>query len=1199
MLGLFLLFAVSAFGQTTNTITTSGSWVVPVGVTSIQVEAWGGGGGGGGTASVASKSGGGGSGGCYVKHTTIAVTPGESLTITIGAGGTGGVGSGSVTQSVDGGSSSVARSATTLIRAGGGIKGIYLSAGGAGTGGLAVTTDNSGFEGSFSYKGGDGANGINGVSSGLGTPAFGGGAAGSSGNGSGITAGTGGGAGAVPLTASGSGNVGTAPGGGGGGGASGGVSAKNGGAGGLGQVKITYTPTTPTLSLSVASLSGFITTTDAVSASQTINISGFNLTADIIVSPATTNFEVSLSASTGYGTSVTIPFGSGTVPATLIYVRIKLGATAGSISESIIFTSTGATSQTLTASGLVTTNYYYDGSGSLADVTNWGTATNGTGTNPTDFITLAGQLFNIRNTASVATTAAWTVAGTGSKIIVGDASVAGVTLTVASGFAITTTSPAVLDITAASNGANSVILQDTVTPAFGIMAATSEVHYQANISTGTTKIFGKLFVDGSGTTTTFSGISTVQTSLFVASGATMATGTNSTNYVIINTGASVTINGTFQTLKALGFVSSNVVTASSSFPAIQFIGAESLTLGAASTIGFNRASSGTAQTIDVRTDYVNLAISGLDNNKTFAAGTLGVSGALTITITGTSVLTQPSTTTINYTGASAQTLPSVITAYSSLGISGAATKTLAVAATVSGVLTVGTGATLATGGFLTLKSDANGTARVAPVLGSITGNVTVERYIPAKRAWRALTAPVVGSTNNSVFYNWQNNGTSGTSTSTGVEIWSNAPTNASVTTGGGGGSTLSYSSSGNSWSGITDTTNTPLFSATLNNPFMVFVTGPYASTNISSGATATTLKATGSLIIGTKTYATTGLQYTFIGNPYASPLSLTAMLADTDNLTNFGNGIWIWDSNGNASVGSYNYFDKIASAYTYSNPIVSTAEIQSGQAFFVQSVASATFSIKETHKGTSVINTVLRDAAPAQLLRVGLYKEINSEWSGLDGAMTVITPNADANQTPNKMVNGTENVAFTKNSGLFASNHHLPLVASDVLNVKVWNTTAGTNYKLKIYTEQFTSNLTATLEDVFTNARTPLPLDGSAVEYPFAVTTDALSTGNRFRIVFQTSALGINNPKANGFSVLPNPVTSDSFQVNLGTLATGTYSYTICNALGQEVEKGSINNVAQNTNYTVKFRETAATGIYIMKIKGTDNSVFTAKIIKK
>ncbi|MEY3499530.1 MAG: hypothetical protein RL308_1199, partial [Bacteroidota bacterium] len=188
----------------------------------------------------------------------------------------------------------------------------------------------------------------------------------------------------------------------------------------------------------------------------------------------------------------------------------------------------------------------------------------------------------------------------------------------------------------------------------------------------------------------------------------------------------------------------------------------------------------------------------------------------------------------------------------------------------------------------------------------------------------------------------------------------------------------------------------------------------------------------------------------------------------------------------------------------------------------------------------------------------------------------------------------------TKNGLLFASEHHLPLVASDVLNVRVWNTTAGANYKLKINTEQFiTTNLDATLEDLFTNSITPLILDGTAVEYPFSVTTEAASTGNRFKIVFENSALGINNPKASEIRILPNPITGDTFLINLGTLSTGAYSYSICTALGQEVEKGNINNVAQNTNYTVKLKNSSAAGMYIMKVTGTDNTVFTAKLIKK
>ncbi|MCF8320145.1 MAG: T9SS type A sorting domain-containing protein, partial [Flavobacterium sp.] len=595
----------------------------------------------------------------------------------------------------------------------------------------------------------------------------------------------------------------------------------------------------------------------------------------------------------------------------------------------------------------------------------------------------------------------------------------------------------------------------------------------------------------------------------------------------------------------------------------------------------------------------------VSTNLTLTSGLLTTSGNLTLANAATIVRsagslsaapTFGSTVNVTYNGATAISsdyeIPTESSVLNNLTVNNAAGVTLASATNLNNKLTVTSG-TLTTAGLLTLKSAECCTAYVGQLAtGAVTGLVTVERYIPGKRAWRSLTAPVIRDDNNSVFYNWQNAGNP--IANTGVEIWSNNQTHSSVTNGGSGSSMLSYSSSGNSWSGVTDTSTTNLFSSTINNPFMVFVTGPYGSTNISNGYNATTLKATGSLIIGTKTYPTTGSQYTFIGNPYASPLSLTAMLDDAENSTNFSNGIWIWDSNGNASVGSYNYFDKTARAYSYNasstpavTPISASAEIQSGQAFFVQSSSGngASFSIKEAHKGTSVINTVLRNDIPAQLLRVGLYKQENTEWSGRDGAMTVILNDANANQTPNKMANGTENIAFTKNAGLFASNHHLPLLASDVLNIRVWRTTTGANYKLKINTEQFAStSLNATLEDLFTNSRTPLNLEGTAVEYPFTVTTDALSSGDRFRIVFQNAVLGTNNPTATGFSIVPNPVTGDAFQVNLGTLATGIYTYYIYNAIGQEVEKGTLNNATQNTNYEVKMSN-AATGIYIMKIK--------------
>jgi hypothetical protein len=73
--------------------------------------------------------------------------------------------------------------------------------------------------------------------------------------------------------------------------------------------------------------------------------------------------------------------------------------------------------------GLAQTNYYSKAAGNLNLLSSWGTATNGTGANPLNF-TAVNQIFNIRNNAAPTIGANWTVSGAGSKIIVGDGTLA-------------------------------------------------------------------------------------------------------------------------------------------------------------------------------------------------------------------------------------------------------------------------------------------------------------------------------------------------------------------------------------------------------------------------------------------------------------------------------------------------------------------------------------------------------------------------------------------------------------------------------------------------------------------------------------------------------------------------------------------------------------------------------------------------------
>jgi len=130
--------------------TTSGTFVVPAGITSLKVLVIGGGAGSRGTTNTGNGSGGGGGGGCGLRYIRD-LTPGTSITVTIGAGGA---------PVAAGGTSSFGG----YISATGGNVGGATSSGVSGTGGTAGTSSGadfnflscSGADGVQSSLGGDG-----------------------------------------------------------------------------------------------------------------------------------------------------------------------------------------------------------------------------------------------------------------------------------------------------------------------------------------------------------------------------------------------------------------------------------------------------------------------------------------------------------------------------------------------------------------------------------------------------------------------------------------------------------------------------------------------------------------------------------------------------------------------------------------------------------------------------------------------------------------------------------------------------------------------------------------------------------------------------------------------------------------------------------------------------------------------------------
>ncbi len=287
---LILILGQSAhiFGQTVTTITTSGTWTVPVGVTSVTVYTYGAGGGSGGAkgATNDNASGGGGGGACAIS--TLTVSAGQVYTVTIGNGGTAGAATGTA-GGAGGASSFVGTGGTVSANGGGGGGGVAVTTGAAGTAGAGATIGT----GTTIRFGGNGTPGYRTTTNEVGGAGGGGaGNAGNGGNGSGATGinttgGAGGlgsptgapfagaaGSGAILTVGSLAGVAGVAPGGGAAGCATY-TAAAVGAIGGKGQVVLSYSITLPGCTGTPAAGTATITSaTGCPSTNFTLNSSG-------------------------------------------------------------------------------------------------------------------------------------------------------------------------------------------------------------------------------------------------------------------------------------------------------------------------------------------------------------------------------------------------------------------------------------------------------------------------------------------------------------------------------------------------------------------------------------------------------------------------------------------------------------------------------------------------------------------------------------------------------------------------------------------------------------------------------------------------------------------------------------------------------------------------------------------------------------
>lgn len=536
-----------------------------------------------------------------------------------------------------------------------------------------------------------------------------------------------------------------------------------------------------------------------------------------------------------------------------------------------------------------------------------------------------------------------------------------------------------------------------------------------------------------------------------------------------------------------------------------------------------------------------------------------------------------------------------------LTINGSGSTTLANALNIAGgsnfgVVTVGNGATLATNGFLTLKSDTFGTASIGNSAGSITGNVTVERFIPAQtdKRYRFLSSPVttiVADWRGEIFITGGGASTEFTSVGT-----NNIKSNGLDWTLTGSPSMFGYTENLNSgdlntrWEAITNAST----SLIAGKGYRVFIRGNRSNAGVLDNSitsqSTVTLTSIGTINAGSQslpvTYngSTTNDGWNLVGNPYPSAIDWNAASGWTK--TNVSGTIWIYKP----STNSYGNWD----GTTATNGV--SQNISSGQAFFVRTTGAApalscTEAVKVNLGGSSIFKTTEDNT-----LRISLAKNSANSDETVIRFMDNKSDEFNDNDDVRKFVNAEVNISSNFGLDKYAAVNYLNTLSlkSSVVKLSAWVNQNGT-YKLKFSgVNSFPSAQHLVLKDKFLNTTTDLR---SISEYQFSITDDTKTKDdNRFEIVFTNNSTNIENSLSSSnktqILVYPNPAT-DVLNIDINNANFKNSEIVVFNISGAELLKTNMANNNAQLNI-----ETLSAGVYFVKVSNQNGFNKTVKFVK-
>ncbi len=634
----------------------------------------------------------------------------------------------------------------------------------------------------------------------------------------------------------------------------------------------------------------------------------------------------------------------------------------------------------------------------------------------------------------------------------------------------------------------------------------------------------------------FTGASTVNYYNIIVSGSSVGTASLTTG-IRFQTGGRLTVKtgAVFKHTNTSGF-------SGGASTAISNANNPLITLETGSTIEYN----GTDQVItnqaisspaDAHYQHLTLSNSG---NKTAPAGTLTIKGNLSKEETA-SFIHNSGTVVLN--GTAAQGYTSSFPYMKFYNFTNNNTVGLSVNSEMSIERELAFGSSsklnLQTTGHVILLSSLSGTASVGVIPTNATvsytgnGRFTVHRYIATGplpnhgKSWQFISIPTTGT--QTINQAWQDTATAPNQnrySGYGTQITSDItplPAGFDVYT-VNGPSMKTYDASGNNWTGVANTTTTPIFNQ---KGYMVFVRGDRSVTTFNGAANPTILRSGGQIRwpVSNPPPSTVVAMDKFesIGNPYASAIDFSNDAGVVKSAA-IQKVYYVWDPKLGGSSG-YGGFQTLVRGIGADNNYYITPGggsygsmgsvnniIQSGQAFFVRaSGATGTVSFNENAKasGSSTPFRTSLGTTAATKINCELKQVINTDTLLLDGCTA---------EFGRELVNGTDPMDAYKfkhtneSVSIYAYNTELAVERrrfpenNDTIFLKI------SNLRTRKYQLCFTGmnlsgwEMTPFLFDRFLDTLLPLDLS-QATTINFQVVQDVHSySPDRFAIVFKQRA---------------------------------------------------------------------------------------------